>query len=82
MTITAVAAPIAIHSVLLSLDESALDPAADVAPPEPFSGACDAADAEAEGEDEAEDEDESADLASRSPPFSLASGSTFAGPGL
>src|SRR3954471_14460860 len=78
ITTTAPTAPSAIQSVLLllPLDDSALDPGAEVPPVEPLSSACEPA--EAEGEDEAEADD--AELANRSPPLSLARGSTFAGP--
>ncbi|OXY89989.1 hypothetical protein BEK98_35610 [Streptomyces diastatochromogenes] len=73
-------APSAIQRVLLlpPFDDSAFDPDAEVAPVEPFSEACDVADAEGEGEAEAV----VADLASRSPPLYLASGSMFGGPAL
>jgi hypothetical protein len=77
MTSTAAAPPRAIQSVLLSLDDLALDPAAEVPPAEPLPGFFDVTDED--GVDVA-DEEELADLASRLPPFSFASGSTLGAP--
>lgn len=84
ITTTAATVPSTTLRVVLSFDDSALDPAAEVPPVEPFAEACDGVDAKeegADGDEGKEDVEDVADLASRSPPFSVASGSTSAGPG-